>query len=80
MISAEISEEMAQEETRSFAQMYQAYINHRNRIILESKAYDWCQRFSQLYPFELNVYYEDEDFICYYFRQEPNAPYDLGIG
>ncbi len=80
VISAEISEEMAQEETRSFAQMYQAYINHRNRIILESKAYDWCQRFSQLYPFELNVYYEDEDFICYYFRQEPNAPYDLGIG
>jgi hypothetical protein len=80
VISTEISEEMAQEETRSFAQMYQAYQDQRNRTILESKVYDWCQRFSQLYPFELNVYYEDEDFICYYFRQEPNAPYDLGIG
>lgn len=56
-----------------------AYADLESRTILESKAYQWCKRFSQLYPSELKTYYEDEDFVCYYFRQEPNSPYNLAI-
>ena len=47
------------------------------RTILESKAYEWCQRFAQKYPSELKVYYEDNDFICYYFKQDVEMPYNL---
>lgn len=51
-----------------------------NRPVVESKVYYWCQHFAKLYPNEMTVYYEDEEFVCYYFRQEPHAPYDLAIG
>ena len=55
------------------------YATPENRTILESKAYLWCQNFSKRYPFEVNVYYEDEDFVCYYFKQNPFALYNLAI-
>ena len=29
---------------------------------------------------EMNVYYEDEDFVCYYFRQDTASLYNLAIG
>ena len=32
-----------------------------------------------MHPFEMNVYYEDENFVCYYFKQNPFALYDLAI-
>ena len=51
-----------------------------NRTIVESKAYEWCQRFSKLYPYEWNIAYEDENFVCYYFKQGPNCPYNLAFG
>ena len=49
------------------------------RAILESTMYDWCQKFEELYPNELKVYYEDDDIICYYFKQNINRLYELGI-
>ena len=63
-----------------FSNSWWIYTQLESRTILESKAYEWCQRFAQLYPYEMNIYYEDDDFVCYYFRQEPTAPYSLGIG
>ena len=27
----------------------------------------------------MSVYYEDDDFVCYYFEQEPHSPYNLAI-
>lgn len=77
--SSEISKEAAQEEIMRFSSQWWTYTNLESRTILESKAYEWCQRFSELYPYEMNVYYEDDDFVCYYFRQEPNAPYNLAL-
>lgn len=74
----EISEEAAQKELK-YEQAWRAYTQIDSRTILESKAYEWCQRFSKTYPLELDVYYEDEDFICYYFEQEPHALYNLAI-
>lgn len=58
---------------------WEIYAEPESRTILESKTYRWCQRFAELYPSELKTYYEDEDFVCYYFRQEPNSPYNLAI-
>ena len=77
--TSEISEEAAQKKNAGDSNLWLQYTELEGRTVLESKAYEWCQRFSELYPYEMNVYYEDDDFVCYYFRQEPNAPYNLGI-
>lgn len=79
VISAEISDEYAQKNMPASADGWELYTSLKSRTILESKAYDWCQRFTQSYPYELNVYYEDEDFVCYYLAQNVNSPYRLGI-
>lgn len=73
----EISPEAAQVELEEYRNPFDYYAYNRN--VIESKLYAWCQQFAKLYPNEINVYYEDEDFVCYYFRQEPNAPYDLAM-
>lgn len=52
---------------------------NNGRTIIESKAYEWCQHFSELNPLVMNVYYEDENFVCYYFKQDIEAPYNLGL-
>lgn len=49
----------------------------RSRV--ESVAYIWCQEFQRIYPGELKVFYEDDNFICYYFKQNPQSLYQLGI-
>lgn len=49
------------------------------RTLVESLAYKWCQKFAELYPGELQTYYEDEHFVCYYFRQNPQSLYQLAI-
>lgn len=61
------------------------YINARwflykyGRTILESKAYEWCQSFAEKNPLTLKTYYEDEQFVCYYFIQDIEKPYDLAL-
>ncbi len=75
----EISEEAALKDTILYDLASDSYKNIENRTILESKLYLWCQNFSKLHPFEFHVYYEDENFVCYYFRQNPYALYDLAI-
>lgn len=49
------------------------------RAIVETLAYNWCQEFAALYPGELQTYYEDEHFVCYYIKQNPQRLYQLGI-
>ena len=49
------------------------------RTLVESIAYRWCQEFAALYPGELQTYYEDEHFVCYYIRQNPLSPYKLNV-
>ena len=55
-----------------------AYSNITNRKILESEIYYWCQNFETIYPNEIKVYYEDEDFVCYVVKQNPDHLYNLG--
>ncbi len=76
--ATEISPEAAREDLGEYNKPFDYY--RYDRTVVESKAYAWCQRFAELYPSEVDIYYEDDSFVCYYFRQEPNAPYDLAIG
>ena len=40
-----------------------------NRIIVNSRMYYWAQEYRKRFPNELKVYYEDDDFICYFIEQ-----------
>lgn len=77
--SWKISEEKARDDILLFEYSSDSYLKPESRVILESKAYLWCQNFSKLHPFKVHVYYEDENFVCYYFEQNPYALYDLAI-
>lgn len=69
-----ISEEAAQKDISGFTQ---SSLYKEGRTILESKAYEWCQDFLSRYPSVMDVYYEDEEFVCYYLMQDINEPYNL---
>ncbi len=77
VFSSEISEEAAKQEIMYFGRPSLSYSTFVSRIIVESKAYEWCQKFNDLYPNELKTYYEDENFVCYYFRQNTDKLFDL---
>lgn len=77
--ASEISKKEAQKDILFYSRPSLSYSILESRTILESKAYLWCQNFSKVHPFEMNVYYEDENFVCYYFKQNPFALYDLAI-
>ena len=55
------------------------YLDLETRTILESKLYAWCQQFDEEYPGVLHTYYEDDEFVCYYFRQNPRNNYELSF-
>ena len=80
IIAAQISDELQDEPLPEYENAWLMYLRPECRTALESKAYGWCREFEQRYPSVLNVYYEDEEFVCYYFRQDAGKlPYELGI-
>lgn len=76
---SEISGDMVAGRLARFSVSSRSYSDPDTRTILESTVYQWCQDFDNIYPHELRVYYEDDDFICYYFRQNTQRLYRLGI-
>lgn len=78
-LSVEISEEEASKGILYYALESHSYTKVESRIILESKMYEWCKRFNELYPNELKVLYEDDELICYYFKQNVNSLYNLAL-
>lgn len=64
---------------RWFANSAWTYSNLAMRTMVESRAYAWCREFNEVYPRELHTYYEDDDFICYYFRQNTGKLYRLDV-
>lgn len=76
---SEISEELVAGRLARFSVSSRSYSDLDTRTILESTVYQWCQDFDKIYPHELRVYYEDDDFVCYYFRQNTQRLYRLGI-
>lgn len=79
IIQGEISKQAAGSDLVTFNKPSTAYANMGSRIIIESKAYAWCLRFMELYPYELKTFYEDDDFVCYYFKQNTQYLYDLEL-
>ena len=41
--------------------------------------YYCTQKFKELYPDEMEVYYETDSFICYRVQQNVNSPYNFAI-
>lgn len=76
----EISEERAEPPYTEYMVDLWSYTNEEIRACIESRLYKWCMEFAGLYPNELRTYYEDEDFVCYYIRQNPDCIYQLGFG
>ncbi len=72
-----ISEEYAKEPvpTVSGIGAYQG----RYRWVTMSHMYYWAQKFMELYPNEMEVYYESSDFICYKVRQNGYSLYNFAI-
>ncbi len=77
--TAEITEKTVQDAREESENEWHSYTRLEERTWLEAQVYDWCQRFSKLHPGVLDVYYEDEDFVCYYLRQDPGRLYHLGM-
>lgn len=50
-----------------------------NRWIIMSRMYYWAQAFQKMYPNELKVYYETDNFVCYYLEQNTYSLYNMAI-
>ena len=50
-----------------------------NRWIVMSHMYFWAKRFHQMYPNEMQIYLETDQFICYKIEQNPYRLYDFAI-
>ena len=55
--------------------MYQG----ENRWIEMSRMYYWARSFMRMYPNEMQVYYETDDFVCYVLEQEMYSLFNLAI-
>ncbi len=77
--AGEISLEDAAKGVKYGAKLSDAAADLEGRTILESKIYyNWYETFSSIYPNESRVVYEDDDFLCYCFVQNPASLYTLG--
>lgn len=50
-----------------------------NRLIEMSKLYEWAQEFAELYPNDVKVYYESDNFVCYCVEQDLYRPFNFSI-
>ena len=75
----EISREAAERDVYRIGSGYDSYKDTIMRTTIESKAFEWCEKFEKLYPNELKVFYEDDYLLCYYFKQNPQRVYNLSL-
>ncbi|MBO5246371.1 MAG: hypothetical protein J6B28_03825 [Eubacterium sp.] len=50
-----------------------------NRWVVMSRFYEWAKAFQQMYPHEMQTYFENEDFVCYRLTQNPYHLFNLSI-
>lgn len=50
-----------------------------NRFIVMSKMYYWAESYKNLFPTDMNIYYEDDEFICYRLIQNESSLHSLTI-
>ena len=53
--------------------------NDENRVVTMSRMYYWCEAFRALYPNEMSIYMETDDFICYKVVQNPYRLFNFSI-
>ena len=53
--------------------------NGPERSVTMSRMYYWAKEFMRLYPNELKVYYENDNFICYYIEHNEYCLYNFAI-
>lgn len=53
--------------------------NGADRSVTMSRMYYWAQKFMELYPNEMKVYYENDRFVCYYIEQNEYRLYNFAI-
>lgn len=80
VLHTEISWELSQQDVSYYQEKEENYFDTMIRSILCSKAYYWYQDFSEKYPSETEVYYEDEDFVCFKIHQSPGISLNLSLG
>lgn len=73
----EVSEKQAKKALSQGSEM-DAY-SDENRSVTMSRMYYWAQEFQKLYPNEFKVYFEDENFVCYYMEQNVYRLYNFAI-
>lgn len=76
--SSEISQELLDAPKVLFGTGASSYTHLGVRTQVEAQGLKWCQEFSEKYPYQLQTYYEDDNFVCYYFKQNPASLYQLG--
>ena len=79
MFGGEISPEDAAKDVKYGAKLSDSATDLEGRTILESKLYyNWYEKFSKMYPNETRVVYEDDNFLCVCFVQNPACLFTLG--
>ena len=78
VLHLEISEEYANG-SYYIPQHYDSYKSATRRAAINSRLYQWVERFQELYPYQLTTVYEDDAFVCYMFRQNPARLLELAI-
>lgn len=78
-LHSEISRGAAERDVYRIGSGYDSYKDTIMRTTIESKAFEWCEKFEKLYPNELKVFYEDDYLLCYYFKQNPQRVYNLSL-
>ncbi|MGN9057093.1 hypothetical protein ACTNA4_11620 [Bariatricus sp. HCP28S3_A7] len=73
----EVSEEQAEQALPDNSGL--AAYNGPRRSITMSRMYYWAQRFMELYPNEMKVYFENDNFVCYYIEQNVYRLYNFAI-
>ncbi|MBQ5399542.1 MAG: hypothetical protein IIU14_08950 [Ruminococcus sp.] len=79
ILHGEVSEEEAKKDLGYGVKRSETASKLKNRVILESKAYMWYKEFSEMYPNDGEVIYEDDDFMCYCVHQNEFSLFSLGI-
>lgn len=73
----EVSEEEAENPLPQNSGLF-AY-NGPRRSVTMSRMYYWAQKFLELYPNEMKVYFENDRFVCYYIEQNEYRLYNFAI-
>lgn len=78
VIASEISPDKTEREITE-PNAWLRYTMLENREVLESRMYEQCMRLMETYPDQMEIYFEDENFICFHLEQDRRDPCNLAV-